>query len=346
MNENSDLTEWIQRRKAQELPEYITQKPWCDFKEEFIEVGVSKDRMNLISWVPIPSAGYHQQGTQATETAATIVYISHGLHEHILKYTPVAEELTKRGMIVYGADHMGHGLSYGTRGLVKDHKKIISDQIEVINMIRTRHSSPSGIKLFMLCHSMGTLIAMNSITKLECSLSGVCLSGIATVPGPAAASPFGMECLYPLGQSSVGICLASCLSSINEQGPAAPILMEAIVNSWVEREIWKKDPRRFTGDIMNKSAYEVLSMTNSGKKNLPNITCPVLIIHGRDDEICYPVGATETFYTLGTRSEYKEMVIFDGLKHEMFRDDGCEKVIDCMATFFEKYSKEEFSILD
>ena len=138
-----NLEEWVKQRKAQELPEYVTQKPWCSFNEEFIDVGSSvKNRVNLISWFP-------KKGKKgALEEGKCIVYISHGLHEHILKYHVVAEELTRRGMKVYGADHMAHGLTYGTRGLVKDHKRLVSDQIEVIKIIRSRN--PSCQKLFLL----------------------------------------------------------------------------------------------------------------------------------------------------------------------------------------------------
>ena len=111
------------------------------------------------------------------------------------------------------------------------------------------------------------------------------------------------------------------------------------MNSWIEREIWKKDPRRYNGYVMNKTAYEVLSMTNSGTKNLGNITCPVLIIHGGDDEVCYPEGSKRTLHALGTSTDLKELIIFDGFKHEMFRDDGNMKVIESVASFFENYSK-------
>ena len=250
-----NLEEWTQQRKAQELPEYVTNKPWCSFHEEFIEVDshVDRRRVNLISWLPCEEGGNNRNSAKEEEEEedkedqgnSCIVYISHGLHEHVLKYHMVAEELTKRGMKVYGADHMAHGLTYGVRGLIKDHKQLIADQIEVISTVRKRH--PSETKFFLLGHSMGTLVAMNSITEIDPPVSGVCLSGTATIPGPAAASPFGLSCLYPLGQSCIGICLASWLSFLDEQGPAAPIYMEALMNSWVEREIWRKDPRRFAG---------------------------------------------------------------------------------------------------
>ena len=132
----------IQQRKEEELPEYVTKKLWCSFHEEFIEVGsLEKQRVNLISWLPT--------GKGKVEDGGSIVYISHGLHEHVLKYHVVAEELTKRGMKVYGADHMGHGLTYGIRGLIRDHKQLISDQIEVIKIIR--NLNPSSKKLFLLC---------------------------------------------------------------------------------------------------------------------------------------------------------------------------------------------------
>jgi acylglycerol lipase len=260
------------------------------------------------------------------------------IYKHVctFRYNILAEELTKRGFLVYGADHYAHGLSYGTRGLVDDHNVLIRDQLAVISNVRSRH--PSTYKLFLLGHSMGTLVAMNTCTLVDPPVTALVLSGTAVTPGPAAASPFGLKFLYPLGQTSLGLHLAGCLSTISQKGPAAPIYTDAIVNSQSEREILVKDPRRYDGDIMNKTAFEVLKMSDAGKTYLQKITCPVLLVHGGADEVCYPSGSEYTYNALGTPDEEKELIIYDSLKHEMFRDDGGEVVINDVVGFFEKHS--------
>mmetsp|Transcript_22650 Transcript_22650/g.38326 ORF Transcript_22650/g.38326 Transcript_22650/m.38326 type:complete len:127 (+) Transcript_22650:169-549(+) len=56
-----------------------------------------------------------------------VVLISHGLHEHALRYYAVAHYLTARGAAVYACDHYAHGKSSGTRGLVTDGQALAED---------------------------------------------------------------------------------------------------------------------------------------------------------------------------------------------------------------------------
>ena len=262
-----------------------------------------------------------------------IVLISHGLHEHILKYHRVADELTRRGYAVYGGDHMGHGLSYGKKGLITDYKVLINDQVEQAKFVKLRHQS--DLPFFILAHSMGTVVTMNSSTQLNAmgfDIRGILFSGCAVVAGPAAASPFGYEFLYPLAQTSFAVWLAGILSSINPTGAATPISLDALVNSEVEKDITRRDPRRYAGsfsthiclteifstldtlnqtlsevvhawslhlisneyalcflhclscrDVMNKTAFEFQKMNEVGQRNLSNIVCPALLLHGSND---------------------------------------------------------------
>ena len=56
--------------------------------------------------------------------------------------------------------------------------------------------------------------------------------------------------------------------------------------------------------------------------------------------MCYPNGSELVFKRLGTKSENKELIILDGLKHELYREskeDGGENVIKLTADFFDKY---------
>ena len=59
---------------------------------------------------------------------------------------------------------MAHGKSYGTKGLISDHKKIINDFVTVAAKVRERHAS--NLPFFVIGHSMGTLVAINSCTRI------------------------------------------------------------------------------------------------------------------------------------------------------------------------------------
>src|SRR4051794_25251031 len=44
-------------------------------------------------------------------TPRGIVQLTHGMGEHLLRYEPLAAELTQAGFVVVGQDHRGHGAS-------------------------------------------------------------------------------------------------------------------------------------------------------------------------------------------------------------------------------------------
>src|ERR687885_3065780 len=44
-------------------------------------------------------------------TPRGIVQLTHGMGEHLLRYEPLAAELTAAGFVVIGQDHRGHGAS-------------------------------------------------------------------------------------------------------------------------------------------------------------------------------------------------------------------------------------------
>ena len=109
-------------------------------REEIINLGsmdkVNDDRkVNVISWIPTSSL------------LKGIVLISHGLHEHGLRYYELAHHLTRVGFAVYCADHYAHGKSYGTRGLIEDFTILPYNLSKLAMLVRSRHITPSCLEL-------------------------------------------------------------------------------------------------------------------------------------------------------------------------------------------------------
>ena len=50
------------------------------------------------------------------------------------------------------------------------------------------------------------------------------------------------------------------MAAVDPRGPAAPIFQSALTSDPDEIEIIQKDPFFYDGDILNKTAYEVLKM--------------------------------------------------------------------------------------
>lgn len=114
-----------------------------------------------------------------------IVQIVHGMAEHALRYDNFACFLTDHGFAVYANDHRGHGLTAGTfenTGYLADHDgwEIATNNVfQLTTIIKKEYK---GIPVFLLGHSMGSLLARNYMINYPDSVNGVILSGTSFTP--------------------------------------------------------------------------------------------------------------------------------------------------------------------
>ncbi|UOY02570.1 alpha/beta fold hydrolase [Blastococcus sp. PRF04-17] len=114
--------------------------------------------------------------------ARGIVQLTHGMGEHLLRYEPLADDLTRAGFVVVGQDHRGHGATatdgaWGSLGpggwdeLVRD-----------IGRLRDRiQGEVPGLPLVLLGHSMGSFAAQQYVLDHGDELAGLVLSGTAAL---------------------------------------------------------------------------------------------------------------------------------------------------------------------
>src|SRR5882672_991558 len=119
--------------------------------------------------------------------AKAAVAIVHGLGEHSGRYEHVAAALNAAGYSAYAMDVRGHGQSIGFPHKMGDSaEQLITDVVEFCVGVRKSYD-----KVFLLAHSMGTLLSMPAVPKTpDGTLSGLVLSGTATEPGPAGGELF------------------------------------------------------------------------------------------------------------------------------------------------------------
>lgn len=109
-----------------------------------------------------------------------VIQLVHGMQEHIGRYKEFAEFLSKRGYIVIGHDHLGHGNTvkaedeYGHFADDNGWNYLIEDIHIVQNYARERFP---GIKYIIFGHSMGSLLVRNYIIKYQDKIDKVIISG-------------------------------------------------------------------------------------------------------------------------------------------------------------------------
>lgn len=124
---------------------------------------------------------------------ACVLLVSHGMGEHGGRYARFAEKMNEAGIAVYAPDQRGHGRTAGSRGRlghIADHdgwERLVTDLDELSAAIRGFHPDKP---LFLLGHSMGSLLARRYIQRYNSPLNGVIL--IATGGDPGLAGRLGL----------------------------------------------------------------------------------------------------------------------------------------------------------
>lgn len=114
----------------------------------------------------------------------SLLLISHGMTEHIMRYRFFARYLAEKGIAVAGHDHLGHGKTVqdGRFGYFADQKGgicLIRDMRRVVRWLRRQYP---GRPVFMLGHSMGSFFLRRYLTIYGQELSGAVIMGTGDQP--------------------------------------------------------------------------------------------------------------------------------------------------------------------
>ena len=109
-----------------------------------------------------------------------IVQIVHGMAEYVERYENLAEFLTKRGILVTGEDHLGHGKSVSEGGSFgyfceQDPATVVVRDVHRLKKI-TEEQHPQ-VPYIILGHSMGSFIARNYLCRYGSGIDGAVIVG-------------------------------------------------------------------------------------------------------------------------------------------------------------------------
>ncbi|MEX0874041.1 MAG: lysophospholipase [Actinomycetota bacterium] len=233
--------------------------------------------------------------TWLLDNAKGAVVIIHGIAEHSGRYEHVGRALNEAGYASYAYDHRGHGRSIGAPGdMGEDVERLVLDVVEACVAARASHE-----RTFLLAHSMGTLFALPATAQAPTStLSGLILSGVALVPGEAVLTSL----------------------TTGEGLPAATISRDPSVV-----KAYEDDPLIFNDAIPPEMMARAAEAIQGATEAIPNITIPVLLLHGTDDVLTSIEGANMVHAQLVVSD--KTLKVYDGLYHEVLNEPEKETVI-------------------
>lgn len=244
-----------------------------------------------------------------TEAPRAVIVIAHGFGEHGGRYGHVAARLNDAGYLVIGADHHGHGLSGGDRGMIR-FDRAVADLDSVVLSQRAIHPE---LPIFLLGHSMGGAIALRYAIAHQARLAGLILSG-----------PLVQVDAHPLAKLAGALIARIC--------PRLPIVE-------LDAQLISRDPavvRAYAADPLVRhkaipagTAVEFVRHAGTILDDAEDIRLPTLLLWGTADGLCPPAGARAladalASAELSTRS-------FDGLFHEIFNEPERDVVLDAVA---------------
>jgi alpha-beta hydrolase superfamily lysophospholipase len=123
-----------------------------------------------------------------------ILQVVHGMMEHSGRYVEFARWMSGKGIGVYINDHPGHGknLNYipGERHVGDDIHGHFGDRngwkkcLDILHSMTLRiHEENPGIPVFILGHSMGSVLVQSYLRRFSRDVSGAILSGPFQQPG-------------------------------------------------------------------------------------------------------------------------------------------------------------------
>lgn len=152
--------------------------------------------------------------------ARAAVQVAHGAVEHALRYERLADFLAERGYAVYANDHRGHGRTAGTMeaaGQAGDDgwNGIVRDAAQLTGIIKGEHP---GVPVFLLGHSLGSMLAQQYIQEYGAGLAGAILSGSWGTFGDTSAMEAAVDAAIAAnGRTAPSMEWVAMFGSFNER---------------------------------------------------------------------------------------------------------------------------------
>ena len=258
--------------------------------------------------------GIFVRSWQPSGVARAVVVLCHGFNSHSGYYVRTGEALAARGFAAYALDLHGRGRSDGERFYVESISEYVQDVAMVVSLAKSRHA---GLPTFLLGHSAGGVVSCIYTLENQDELAGfICESFAFQVPAPdfAIAALKGLSHLAPH---------AHVLKLHNEDFSRDPAVVSAM----------NLDPLIANETQPTRTIAELARADERLGHDFPQITLPILILHGTADKATKPSGS-QTFYdTAGSKD--KMLKFYEGHYHDLLNDVGREEVLGDVVQWME-----------
>jgi acylglycerol lipase len=238
------------------------------------------------------------------------VVIVPGFNSHSGYYQWVADQLGAMDLLVFALDLRGRGRSDGERFYVDKFGDYVQDVARLVTLARSRGPR---LPVFLLGHSAGGVVSCLYALDHQTDLAGlICESFAYQIPAP----DFALAVFKGLGHIAPHAHVLRLKNEDFSRDPAAVARMNA-------------DPLIAHETQPTQTLAEMVRAGERLEREFPNITLPVLILHGTADKAAKPVGS-QFFYDTAHSTD-KTLKLYDGHVHDLLNDVGKETVMADIA---------------
>lgn len=237
---------------------------------------------------------------QATIDCKAVMTIIHGMGEHALRYSHVADFFAEIGIACVAIDLRGHGNSEGKRGHTPNYEALMND---VDMLVSKAKSMFPNLPLIMYGHSMGGNLTFNYIIRRKPEIAG------AIVTSPYLKLAFEP----PKWKVTLGKLTANLVPTLTQPTglETAAISRDLSVVSAYEKDklVHDKITSAFFVNVHFAGPYAI--------EHASEIKVPLLVMHGTADRLTSPEGTKEFAKNAGKNVTLK---IWNDLYHEIHNE--------------------------
>lgn len=272
-----------------------------------------------------------------------VVQVIHGMEEHQERYEPLIKFLNKHGFSVVSSDMRGHGSSAKDLGYFKDKKgylELIEDQKTVTSFIKKHFKD---LPIYLLAHSMGTIITRVLLQENSKDYERVVLSGYPN---------------YQIG-ARFGIIIASIIKLFRGPKYKSKLLSSLSIGSfnkkiknpktdcdWIsvnEENIksYLEDPYcgvGFTCSAFNDVFHLIVLMHQVKRYQNVNQKMKLLLLRGVDDPCTGGEKGANDSYQVLVKAGFESMkrIDYPNMRHEILNEKENQKVYQDILHFYQE----------
>lgn len=271
------------------------------------------------------------------EEPKAIVQLSHGMCEHKERYIDFMNYLSNLGYICIINDHRGHGASVKCEDDLgyfyeNGYEAIVEDLHQVTEFIKNKYEKKP---LYLLGHSMGSLVVRSYIQKYDYELSGLIISGS---PSENIGSKFGVKIVNLMSSIKGDHFRSKFINKCSFGGFNSKIKGATCENEWLCND--KKIVDEFNNDNLCgfiftlNGFYNLFSLMNKvySKKGwkVINKKLPIWFISGEEDPCMISknkfIKSTQLLKEVGY--ENVTYTLYKNMRHEILNEKEKFKVFN------------------